>query len=690
MLFRARPFFNHKETEVVMKRVALWGVLLTLLFALSCTENITNNYANLESNGRVIGYVHGVVTSANTNARLDSVIVTWVVGGEIKSTATDGLGYYTITKLPPGYYELTYSGRSGFAISRKSVTIPDLQALAVNNIPSDEDFDHSVTLDIDLYELTAAVSGSVYASQHAEESHPAENVTVIADFSELDVSSDEYTAVTDAQGAFAFNNLPAARPVDLVYFRTMPFADTSGTYAVAATTINGLVHNGSTTLQPLVMQVGGADPFVVQNNFANGNFGLMQNIMLTFSKVMATETFEIRLSTDNFTVDLSFTATWSGNIVLNIDPDLVLQADKTYLLELTGLSLDNHPFQAAYNIRTLAGIQFVRSNIQEVEGQFLRTFPVSDNIQLEFSKVINANHTDSYVVLFDSSGAPVASVITQTTDGMGVVINPDNSLEPGQPYMAEWLVYSEIEGDFDTGQILFMTAGDQTLPGSITDFAISTRADFNTRAFAFEFSSIPNVTDYHIFAKDNNRNSDLILVGSYASEDHETTVDGNVLLPPQFDYFLDDGIITPFAGGVSVTFYTVGQNINGLGPYSNAVTKRDVTVPTITAIGDNGVTAFNTTASPRSVIINVGMSEYMGDTKPSWNIVEVKTAAFGDSTYTLPNSAVSFEWDSNKMGGAFTINVPANKNGSGDRLNISNWTDLSGNQNAAISFYTIP
>ncbi|HDQ45985.1 MAG TPA: hypothetical protein ENN17_10900, partial [bacterium] len=572
----------------MMKRVSLWGLCFILILALACTENITNYYNNLESNGRVIGYIHGVVTDANTNARIDSILVTWIVNGETRTTKTDDLGYYAITKLPPGYYELSFSGDENYAISRTWVTIPDLDDLAVNEIPSDKDFEFSVTADIDLYTLNAGATGRVYAVQHDEQTHPAGGVTVIADFSEIDISPNRYETTANTAGIFSFNNLPASR--SMVYFYTLPYSDTSGTYATQWAGTDGLIYNGTKEIDPIFLQVGGAEPFIVRNNFQHGNFGLTDDIIITFSKAMSPETFKIELTTRE-PQPIGFQATWSNNIVLTINPYPVLQANERYILHLEGLSQDNHFFQGIFDIETVEGIRFVYSNVQEVEGQMFRNHPVSRNIELNFSMPVDLTNPYGYVHLHEGSDSlRVAATVTTADGGRRIVIDPDRDLEPGLLYGVAYKVFSTIEGDYEEGMIIFMAAGDLTVPTQITGFATTTgRRDFDTTVLGFSWNPLSNVDSYYIYAQDNATNTDRVRVGGpYPPQDHLTTATGTVNLPAQFDVFKDDLIQTPFANGVRITFYVVGENNAGLGTFSSGLALGDNVNPTVSFFTQTG------------------------------------------------------------------------------------------------------
>ena len=271
-----------------MKSIISISFTLTILLMFGCND-ISDTNPDANTDGRVIGTVHGVVTDANTNARLDSVQVTTIGGGEILSTTTDNLGYYTFSNLSPGNYEISYSGKSDYAVARVTVTIPTLQQIGITDLPTEDDFYHSEQTDMDLYQLNAGLTGVVWAAQDDENTNLADLVTVIADFNNYDISPDEYYTTTDSIGGFTFENLPATPSVNL---RSMPYNDGTYDYSVqtASTT---LIPNGTASAGNIILAIAPATPFIVQNNFENDDYGLTENLSLTFSKAMDTNSFDI-------------------------------------------------------------------------------------------------------------------------------------------------------------------------------------------------------------------------------------------------------------------------------------------------------------------------------------------------------------------------------------------------------------
>ncbi|OQX71509.1 MAG: hypothetical protein B6D62_01840, partial [Candidatus Cloacimonas sp. 4484_275] len=160
-----------------MRKIIWGGFLLTILLFFGCAKLTSTQDMENENNGRVIGTIHGVVFDANTNEFLANISISWSVNGKIKTTTTNSVGYYSITNLSPGNYELTFT----------------LDQIGIDDIPTEEDFYFTVNDDIFLFGKTSGVEGTVYKIIDNETIEPAEGVTVIADFRDYDISPAEYT-----------------------------------------------------------------------------------------------------------------------------------------------------------------------------------------------------------------------------------------------------------------------------------------------------------------------------------------------------------------------------------------------------------------------------------------------------------------------------------------------------------------
>jgi hypothetical protein len=424
---------------------------IAILFIMGCNDEITNNYNNTD--GRVVGSVHGVVTDANTNARVSGVEVTTVVDDKIIATITDSLGYYTITHLSPGEYEISYSGKHDFAIGRATVAIPTLQQIGITDNPTSEDFYHSEKMDINLYMLNAGVTGIVWTKFDDENINLASGVTIVADFSNYDISPDKYIATTNSEGLFTFNNLPATGNVELL---TMPFNNGTSDYSVNGKSVE-LLPNIITNSNNIILSVAQSKPFIVQNNFENNNFDLYDDLIITFSKEMEPSSFYISLSSITYG-NVEYEATWnSGNVTLSINPFVQLQVNEPYYLTINGKSKDNNVFSESLTFNTKGGIQFVKTNLERIDGVF-DEFSVLSNIEITFTANVDLNNQNGYVYLIDENSeiGPTTNSISPG-DPKVLVINPIENMKYDHNYTLSYKVYSSFEKDYTSGLISFRT-----------------------------------------------------------------------------------------------------------------------------------------------------------------------------------------------------------------------------------------
>jgi hypothetical protein len=200
-------------------KIAAIMAVAALFLMTGCTEDTSVNYS--DSVIKVVGTLHGVVTDAANNARMEGVTVTVVQKDKIFTTTTDALGYYIVKSLWSGYYEATFT-MNGFAVARSTGYIPTEAEV----YDSKADINQVEVLDIDLFALTAGLTGKIYKVIDNGNIVAASGVTVIADFDHFDLSPDEYTTTTNASGVYSFTNLPSA---PMVSIRTLPYND--GTYS---------------------------------------------------------------------------------------------------------------------------------------------------------------------------------------------------------------------------------------------------------------------------------------------------------------------------------------------------------------------------------------------------------------------------------------------------------------------------
>ncbi len=690
-----QKFFTN-EMERKMKKLNIIALVgLTLLFVVDCSRH---TYEPELANGRVVGSIHGIVTDFATNTRFDinQVKITWIIDGKMQSTWNDSMGYYIITDLTSGEYDITFSGADDYAVSKLHVIIPPFEDLVGCCGATDKNYSYSVIKDIMLYQMNSSLVGKIYKKESEQNIEPAEGVTVVADFTYgheseefYNITPAQYTAVTNSDGEFSLVELPCTPTVGL---RTMPYQDDTYDYAVAETTV-ALIPNATKNVGDVILTIAPAEPFIVQNNFIDvDNFALTNSLTATFSKAMDTTSFHIVLKRlyqyDPYTccddddyneydedVVIECNVTWGSNITVTINPYVDLEAGWVYSICLEGYSLDKNVFGKEYNFKTQRGIEFVSTNLERAQDIY-DEFPVDSNIEIVFSMGVVLGNPMGYVQLFDSSGAYVMTSLTLSANSKTLIINPQDGLEPDQEYHLEYRVYSSIPGDFDEGEFDFETESEITAPGQVTGFALNEptgwHADWNTTAINFRWIRVAGAEGYVIFAKDNNHNDDRIAIGQFDAIDNVSWQYGSIALPPQFDYYDDDAWQTPFLYNTDVTFTVLAYNSAGIGPFSSEIVIGDDTTPIGTLV-QNGSLDNSANGSTISVTMTFTGNEYLGSSITT-SIME----AGGDVAYVLPIGNFVYGWNNNMWGGTFTVTVPANQNGSGDTFTI-NFQDTNGN-----------
>ena len=343
------------------------STMIMLLMLFGCGDNITKIYGNGETDGRVIGTIHGIVTDANTNERLVNVDVTWLDEDEIQTTTTNALGYYFITDLSPGDYELTFSGNEGFAVGRIIVTIPTLDEIGVTNVPTDEDFYHTEIQDMEMYQLNAGLTGTIYTIIDDENIALASGVIVIADFENWDISPEEYSATTGINGIFIFENLPSTPEVVL---RTLPFTDSTYSFEVVELDLV-LFPNAIVTVPNIFLNIVDDPPFIVENNFDNDNFGIIDAIEITFNKAIDPNSFDVELYSDIADPVEFESITWLTDASVVITPDEELLLATVYTMNISGCSVDGNFFDfPGLQFETQPGIDVESTNLEIYDNYY--------------------------------------------------------------------------------------------------------------------------------------------------------------------------------------------------------------------------------------------------------------------------------------------------------------------------------
>ena len=310
-------------------------------------------------------------------------------------------------------------------------------------------------------------------------------------------------------------------------------------------------------------------------------------------------------------------------------------------------------------------------------------FGLTESLTMTFSKTMDASS-------FDITLSGVVFVSSWTND-ITLTIDPLVTLQASTTYSLSLDGFSQDNNSF-SASLSFVTEdseiADTTAPAQVTGFAVDEEgdwtADYNTTSITFKWNTVDGADGYIIWASDNQYNPSPITVSIFEDMDYVTDQSGNVVLPSQFDYYDDDGIQTPFTSGTELTFQIVAFNDAGEGTYSASVTVGDETSPS-SSLNQSGTADNSNTTSTQSFTVDLSANEYLSATEPTFGFVE----SGGDTSYVLPNTSVSLDWDSNMMGGTFTVVVPAGKDGSGDKFFITNLKDASENASSGTVSVTL-
>ena len=322
---------------------------------------------------KVYGSIHGIVTDNNSNTLLQGIEVNWVSNGVANSTLTDANGYYSITDLIPGSYNLTFTGDDTTlavqyaVIEKEEVVIDKLADLVAggdyDNEPSG-DYYVEVVKDVKMYSMNGSATGYVYLEVDAEETIVGNSVTVIAEYIEtLDIKPSQYTAITDAAGNYMFSNIPAAHGV---IFKTVQFTNAPYTFDEASAT-KSLVPGLTVMVDHIIMnQKIASAPVLLSNNFENNDFQIGDNITGTFNEAIDHSDYNFVMTFNNTSGD--YAVNWSDDSkIFLITPDEDLALDRMYTFNIAGSTIAGKTFSNSYTFMTQKGIEETSSTLESYD-----------------------------------------------------------------------------------------------------------------------------------------------------------------------------------------------------------------------------------------------------------------------------------------------------------------------------------
>lgn len=426
--------FNYYQSHIKLV------LILVIMFLISCTE--ISNPTLPEGEGRVKGYVHGVITDAHDSAPLSGVKVTYLTKDSTKSVLSNSSGFYSISRLEEGEYELIYE-LTDYAIRLSPVDVSDPGG---NFDELDEvDFIVSISKSLVMYKKNATITGSVFAFQDEENTLPAEGAIVNLDVDVSgfrDILNRKMTTTVDNTGSFRFDNVPS---VSTASWTVLPYTNSEITYGVSTGEL-GIINGSETSAGNIILFIAGAVPLVIANNFDLNEFPVGDDLTLLFSKAIDPSSVDVVFSGPFGLVNTesSFDA---NNLLLTVNPSVTLVFELTYNLSVSGRSVDGNSFFYFFSFGTELGISVTSLNIQRLDGQARNDFGIDGNIVVTFTR--EANRSFSIVRLYAvATGLEVPSTVTWTDGGTKATLNPTNSLNSGSSYSFRLEpVLSSLEND---------------------------------------------------------------------------------------------------------------------------------------------------------------------------------------------------------------------------------------------------
>ncbi len=199
------------------------------------------------------------------------------------------------------------------------------------------------------------------------------------------------------------------------------------------------------------------------------------------------------------------------------------------------------------------------------------------------------------------------------------------------------------------------------------------RADFDTREFALEWSSVTGAGGYEIYVCDDDRHPDWIWLHREPSDPALGRLNASVVLPLSFDRFVDDTLATPLAG-IEIRFCVVPHQAatpwpGGIHPILRV---RDEIPPTVLRMEQTDFSE-NPAPDPRPMRIRVLFSEYIRADEPGPEVRILDQPSGVDPLYP---AQATWEWGARRGSGTLRWDLQANQKVGGTRIALR-WRTLA-------------
>ncbi|MCK9328420.1 MAG: carboxypeptidase-like regulatory domain-containing protein [Candidatus Cloacimonetes bacterium] len=333
-----------------MKRFLIFFIPLMILVFLGCSSYVTED--NNQNNGRVEGFVHGVVCDYASSEVMGNVEISWMFEGRKHTTRTDASGYYAISELFPGDYLLTFKGLGGsetaYATKVLDINIPNIYDI---DIPTDEDFQYSIVHNINMYPLSSPeVKGTVYYANVNGQYKVVKNQKLTLDFSGYNIIPDKYYVTTGIDGKYSITDLPFVLGTIQIYIEDN-YSEDNSNYTYSTNTIQEVLLYGSDAINvpDIVMDLNMSNVDFIHNGeiYLPGN-----DLVIDFAKVINPDDFYIAVIEYGYDQQNEYyesniplqSGSWENFRTYRVQPTLDLKSNTDYRLVIRGFYNENNTY----------------------------------------------------------------------------------------------------------------------------------------------------------------------------------------------------------------------------------------------------------------------------------------------------------------------------------------------------------